>query len=374
MHFIYYFCFFFQLINIQTTAAQTDQTEPLDLSISKVKEKGDGSQGLSMEAVSDEGIKPLLRLVPIESLMEEIELSKQKERRKKQRCDICRKEAAQTDQTEPLDLSISKVKEKGDGSQGLSMEAVSDEGIKPLLRLVPIESLMEEIELSKQKERRKKQRCDICRKEVTYMKTHMMTHTGEKPYSCPICKKNFTQSQSMKAHMMIHTGQKPYSCSICKKNFSLPAHMKGHMITHTGEKPYSCPTCKKFFNNFSNMKKHMMTHTGEKPYSCPICKKNFSRSSHVKGHMITHTGEKSYSCPICKKNFSRSSHVKGHMITHTGEKPHSCPVCGKSYVRKSDLHIHTAIHGMNSRPVYHCTICNKDFQRKLGLKLHMKKH
>ncbi|VIO99563.1 Uncharacterized protein BM_BM17850 [Brugia malayi] len=281
MHFIYFFCFFFQLINIQTTAAQTDQTEPLDLYISKVRDDGDGSQGLSMGIEDEIGLQML--------------------------------------QTKRLDLPAPKLKKEENKSQALSMKGVSDERITPRRELVRVETPVEVMELSKQQRRtKKKQRCYICQKEVVNIKEHMMTHTGEKPFSCFICKKDFSRS----------------------------SYVKGHMRTHTGEKPYSCPTCKKFFNNFSNMKKHMMTHTGEKPYSCPIC----------------------------KKNFSRSSHVKGHMITHTGEKPHSCPVCGKSYVRKSDLHIHTAIHGMNSRPVYHCTICSKDFQRKLGLKLHMKKH
>ncbi|VDN88896.1 unnamed protein product, partial [Brugia pahangi] len=36
--------------------AQTDQTEPLDLLISKVKERGDGLQGLSMERKGEEEI------------------------------------------------------------------------------------------------------------------------------------------------------------------------------------------------------------------------------------------------------------------------------------------------------------------------------
>ncbi|VDM14074.1 unnamed protein product, partial [Wuchereria bancrofti] len=129
MHFIY-FCLFFQLSNIQTTAAQTDQTEPLDLSISKVKEKGDGSQGLSMGREDEEEI------------------------------------GLQVLQTKPLDLSAPKVKEDEDRSQSLSVERVSDERIKLLERVVAIETPMEVMELSKQEESTgKKRRCDICQKE-----------------------------------------------------------------------------------------------------------------------------------------------------------------------------------------------------------------
>ncbi|EJW74063.1 hypothetical protein WUBG_15030, partial [Wuchereria bancrofti] len=99
--------------------------EPLDLSISKVKEKGDGPQGLSMGR-EDEG---------------EIGL--------------------QVLQTKPLDLSSPKHKNEGNESQGLSVEGVSDERIKLLQRLIPIETLMEVMELSKQEESTgKKRRCD----------------------------------------------------------------------------------------------------------------------------------------------------------------------------------------------------------------------
>ncbi|VDO17963.1 unnamed protein product, partial [Brugia timori] len=122
--------------------AQTDQTEPLDLSISKVKEKGDGSQGLSMEREDEEEI------------------------------------GLQVFQTKPLDLSAPRMEKEGDESQGLSVEGVSDKRIESRRQLVPIETLVEVVELSKQEEKtRKKQLCNMCGKEVINMKEHMMTHT-----------------------------------------------------------------------------------------------------------------------------------------------------------------------------------------------------
>ncbi|VDN94159.1 unnamed protein product [Brugia pahangi] len=336
--------------------AQTDQTEPLDLSISKAKEKRDGLQGLSMERENEEeiGLQNWQQIILIDMhfiylFFVVFQLSN------------IQTTVAQTEQTEPLDLSISKVKEKGDGSQGLSMEGASGERIRPRQQLVPIKTLMEVVELSKQEGRTtKKHRCDICRREVANIKTHMKTHIGEKTHSCPLCKRNFTQLGDMKKHMTTHTGEKLYSCSLCKKNFSRSDSMKKHMMTHTGKKPYSCSICKKNFGDLSNMKRHKTTHTGEKLYSCSICKKNFTRSNSMKAHMVIHAGEKLYSCSICKKNFTQFDNMKTHMVILTGEKPYNCLICGKSYTQKHSLQTHMVTHDINTL-VYHCTVC-KDFQ------------
>ncbi|VDN83991.1 unnamed protein product, partial [Brugia pahangi] len=162
---------------------------------------------------------------------------------------------AQTEQTEPLDLSISKVKEKRDGLQGLSVKRVSDGRIKPQRQLAPIETIMEVIELPQQKESTgKKRRCNICQKEITHMKIHMMIHTGEKPYSCPICKRNFIQSWHIKNHVMIHTGEKTYSCFICGKSYTLKRTLRTHMVTHEMRRPiYNCTVCSKDFQAKSSL-------------------------------------------------------------------------------------------------------------------------
>ena len=50
------------------------------------------------------------------------------------------------------------------------------------------------------------------------------------------------------------------------------------MMIHSGEKPYQCSQCDKDFNETSALIKHMRNHTGEKPYQNSQCDKALSRT------------------------------------------------------------------------------------------------
>ncbi|KAF9070117.1 hypothetical protein GYMLUDRAFT_141420, partial [Collybiopsis luxurians FD-317 M1] len=53
-----------------------------------------------------------------------------------------------------------------------------------------------------------------------------------------------------------------YECSYCGKGFNRPSSLKIHLNSHTGEKPFVCPVegCGRSFSVLSNMRRHARVH------------------------------------------------------------------------------------------------------------------
>jgi len=176
---------------------------------------------------------------------------------------------------------------------------------------------------------------------------HKSTHSEERLFPCNKCNKSFKTSSSLSNHMQYHNKSEHgegFVCKICKCISVSRSKLRRHMMIHTGEKPFKCTLCDKQFRLKMFLKSHMNSHNGIKKLAkdpCSVCGK-IVWAHNMPLHMRTHTGEKPFECSICLKRFPKKSNLEGHMRGHTGEKPFACSGCDKRFALYSNMMTHKA--------------------------------
>ena len=67
-----------------------------------------------------------------------------------------------------------------------------------------------------------------------------------------------------------------FQCSLCPKRFTRAYNLRSHLRTHTDERPFVCTVCGKAFARQHDRKRHEALHSGEKKF---VCKGNLSSGS-----------------------------------------------------------------------------------------------
>ncbi|KAH8384556.1 hypothetical protein KR093_000805, partial [Drosophila rubida] len=119
-------------------------------------------------------------------------------------------------------------------------------------------------------------------------------HYESHPYVCDVCKKGFSFASQLRMHQnRFHKKYIVWNCNMCRYRTPNKWDLKTHIISHSGERNFTCELCGVSTKFSSSLAVHRRTHSVP-TITCPYCPKEFRENYLLKCHVIKfHTEEES---------------------------------------------------------------------------------
>ncbi|KAL1479548.1 hypothetical protein MTO96_051743 [Rhipicephalus appendiculatus] len=101
--------------------------------------------------------------------------------------------------------------------------------------------------------------CDVCNRSFarkTARTSHLRIH-ARGGYECTDCGRRFSNSSHLSRHRRCHLDDSEwFVCPECWAGFARKDVMQRHMLSHTGERPYTCRVCGDVFTQRASARRH----------------------------------------------------------------------------------------------------------------------
>ena len=114
---------------------------------------------------------------------------------------------------------------------------------------------------------------------------------------------------------------KGFRCEMYPKTYPNEAHLKTHMETHTEERPFMCDICLKLFLSEKELSSHFRKmHQEPKVFQCELCLNCFDQEDRLNAHLKNHSRAlKVFKCEKCEHAFEAELTLRVHVRYYHSE-------------------------------------------------------